>query len=533
MERKRERMVFMKLHLSQNLITEPYEKKWQFAIGSCHAATLLRKDAIDMLSQVHQDLGIQYVRCHGIFNDDMNTINTFSNVLTVPGSDKFQEYSFYKVGVVYDNLLSIGMRPFVELSFMPKMLAVNKDHGKSFYGSLMCLPEDYKAWSDYIKAFITFLLHRYGEEEVSKWYFEVWNEPDLQGMFFQGTQEDYFQLYQVTATAIKEVCPSLQVGGPSTSGSKWITSFIEHCESNHLPLDFVSTHQYAGDPFLGISDDSAPDGVNNSTDTAAPAAEEYNMDAVQEQMAQLAAAFQQMPAETPFLTILRTMMPDPSETTEMDRDVFTKNAQIVKKQAKDYPVFYTEWNFSASFGCYSNDTTKVASYDLRTALSTNPYVDGSSIWCYSDIFEELHQFTEEFHGGFGLQTIHGIKKPVYHGLQMLADAGDKRILLSPECLMSDDASNPVPTEAAAFESPTEKQILLFRQSMKQLDLPAEEVSISVELPQMPKQVYLQRIDATHCNPLKLWEEDGCPKDLTPVQISSLKDNDVYFLRIVK
>ena len=161
----------------------------------------------------------------------------------------FREFNFRACGIAYDNVLSAGMKPFVELSFMPRELAEDPEKtGSFYYRPIDCMPKDLTAWRDYIQRFIRFLEHRYGEAEVRTWYFEVWNEPDLNPVFFQGTRDDYFRLYEATARAIKEVDPHLSVGGPATSGSKWVKSFRNFCEEKNVPLDFISTHQYAGDP---------------------------------------------------------------------------------------------------------------------------------------------------------------------------------------------------------------------------------------------------------------------------------------------
>ena len=236
---------------------------------------------------------------------------------------------------------------------------------------------------------------------------------------------------------------------------------------------------------------------------------------------------------------------------EFDKDIFPKNAAVVRKQAQGLPVFYTEWNLSANFASPSQDMRKVAAYDVRASLAIEDLVDGDSIWCASDIFEELHQFKEPFHGGYGIMTYHGIPKPVFYALRMLAQAGQIRIEL--------DTSQFTDTEAAAFESETEKQVLIYRFCAKQNALPAEPVSVEVELEKAPKRVYLQRIDETHCNPRKIWEQMGQPNDLNNQEVSQIiaasemQDeqlaysyscgvlhteveigvNDVYFIRIEK
>lgn len=536
----------MELQITADLPRKNYEKKWQFCVGSCHASTLLRRDAIELLKRVHEELGIKRVRCHGIFNDDLGTVTRFSQIFGLPMGEHITEYNFYKVGLVYDNLLSIGMQPFVELSFMPEALAA--DPTRSFiYGSITSMPQNIERWKDYIRAFLTYLFHRYGEEEVKQWYFEVWNEPDLVSTFYEGNQMDYFRFYEETARAIKEFCPCLRVGGPASSASKWIDIFVDYCREHRVPLDFVSTHQYVGEPFIGVKEEEEACFYDEKEKKQQKKEAEENLREQQK------AFLKKLPPDTSILSCLRQMFggTDATQRKDMDAELLPKNAVIVKEQAKGLPVFYTEWNMSASFGAYSQDTRKVAAYDVRTSLAMEDLVDGNSIWCYSDIFEELHQFKEPFHGGYGLMTYHGIPKPVYHGMRMLADAKKSRIAL--------DISQFTEIEAAAFEDETEIQVLLFRQNLYQSDEPKETARVFVELTEHPERVYLQRIDENHCNPLKIWEEMGKPNDLTKKEAEYIMEsskmenenldytytdgkavmeiklgvNDLYFLRIEK
>ena len=169
---------------------------------------------------------------------------------SIPRGDRIREINFRQVGHVYDNLLACGVKPFVELSFMPSAMAKGKKLGLR-YDPNICMPRSLDEWADYIRRFIRFLLDRYGKEEVESWYFEVWNEPDL-GVFFAGTQADYFKLYETTARAVKSVDESLRFGGPSTSACRWLPEFLDFCEKNNVPCDFVSTHHYPGDAFGNI-----------------------------------------------------------------------------------------------------------------------------------------------------------------------------------------------------------------------------------------------------------------------------------------
>lgn len=246
----------MEIRIAKNTPVIPYKKHWKYCVGSGHALLALRTDYVRQLRFIHDNLGIERVRFHGIFCDDMRTLNDLSMQNPIPGAEAFEEYNFNACGVAYDNVLEAGMKPFVELSFMPAKLARKKEgeeqRGSFFYKPIIVPPEDWEEWKTYIRAFMDFLIHRYGIEEIRTWDFEVWNEPDLPVAFWNGTRDEYFKLYEVTALAIKETDPQIRVGGPATSNSKWVRSFLQYCRERNVPVDFVSTHQYAGDPLGGV-----------------------------------------------------------------------------------------------------------------------------------------------------------------------------------------------------------------------------------------------------------------------------------------
>ena len=171
---------------------------------------------------------------------------------------------------------------------------------------------------------------------------------------------------------------------------------------------------------------------------------------------------------------------------------------------------------NATFAAYDNDTRLTAAYDVVNAIATDGLVDGSSIWCFSDIFDEMHMFAESFHGGFGMLTIDGIPKPVFQGMKMLAMAGDMRLDLGADALNQEICT-------AAFEKGDKLQILLVRQKMMQEDLPKEKVTVEVSCEKQPESVTLYRIDEEHVNPLKRWEEDGKPVELNAEEIRRYKE----------
>ncbi len=482
----------------------PHKKHWQFCVGSAHAQMALRTDYTRQLKFIHDTLGIERVRFHGIFNDDMRTRANLAEMFPAPGAENFTEENFRACGLAYDNVLEAGMKPLVELSFMPRSLSKNGVIGAFYYKPCIDMPKDLEAWAGYIQRFLRFLIHRYGAEEVRSWLFEVWNEPDLQVVFFSEDKESYFRLYEATARAVKAADPALQVGGPATSGSKWVASFVRFCKENDVPVDFITTHQYAGDPLGGVE----------STGDDLEAEQAEGGESWPERMKRMGERLTAL-SDRSVLAGLRAINPDQTETADMPNSNFCRNSAAVRQQAGTLPLYYTEWNLNATFGAYTNDTRKEAAYDVKTALDVADNLDGSSIWCFSDIFEELHPFVQEFHGGFGMLTQSGIPKPVYYGMKLLADAPDTRIDLGPDATDGEIG-------IAAFTGEGETHVLLFRQKMKQLDLPAEEAVVHIEMSEKPQHVTLRRIDETHGNPLKLWEEMGRPDYLNRAEVESLK-----------
>lgn len=478
----------MEFYIDDKGKTRPHHKHWQFCVGSCHAALAHRVDYIRQLAFVHRELKIQRVRFHGIFNDDMKVVSSLRQYLRLPGSEKFGDVSFFQIGRVLDNILTTGMRPFVELGFMPQLLACGKEQTALSYKGNITPPKDYQQWSEFIRAFIRFLLARYGRNEVESWYFEVWNEPNL-SVFFAGGMEDYFRLYAQTAQAVKSVDDRIQVGGPATATSSWIPEFTRFCRSGKIPLDFISTHQYAGEPIGHV----------------------LREEDIYQRMNRAGERLQQA-AGGSLLEGFRLVFPDTSEQKDLNRTAFYDNALQVRAAAEPLPVYYTEWNLSATCTAPKNDTRQVAAYIIKSVLDLDGVLAGSAFWSFSDIFEELAFFPTPFSGSFGLLTVDGIPKPAFYAFKLLSQLGDKRLELPP-------AQGEV--EVAAFEKGDTRQLLLYRQRHRQETLPAQAVTLYVRCEARPAAVTIQRIDETHCNPLKIWQEMGSPLELRPEQAEEI------------
>jgi xylan 1,4-beta-xylosidase len=223
-------------------------RPWRPIIGSEHLALLLRgpgpggRDVGAELAEafriVNRELGVEAVRAHAILDDSLGVYRD---------SGDGPVHDFPRVDEVMDRLLETGLRPIVELSFMPRDLAADPDATVFDFAGIISPPRDYERWADLVRDLVTHLADRYGREQVRGWAFEVWNEPNL-CLFWSAAESDYLRLYEASVRAVKSVDPTFRVGGPATAAAGWIDDLLEHCRVNNLPLDFLSTHTYGMPP---------------------------------------------------------------------------------------------------------------------------------------------------------------------------------------------------------------------------------------------------------------------------------------------
>lgn len=379
----------------------PLHHFWSEVAGAGRAAEGLRADWQAQLAHVVDTVGYRYLRFHGLFHDDMFVYREEAGVVTP---------YFQYLDELFDALLRLGIRPFVEFGFMPKELA-RETNTVFWWGGHGSPPLDMRKWQDLIAATVEHWIERYGLEEVLTWYFEVWNEPNL-GPFFRGTRSEYFELYRATATTVKAVHPGLRVGGPATSNfvpdarfdgevedtsqhavvleaadlgqlewhPVWLEAFLQFCEDNSLPVDFVSSHPYPTD--WALDEHGRGERLTRPVDA------------------------------TP--TDLRTLR------------------RIVDASA--YPhaeIHLTEWSSSSSPRDYTHDSVPAATFIVKANLDSIGLVDSLSYWTFTDIFEEGGAGQEPLHGGFGLLTQHGVQKPSYHAYRFLNALGSTLIAQGP------------------------------------------------------------------------------------------------------
>ncbi len=426
-----------------------FADSWSHCVGSGHATLSLRADWQRDLARCHKDLGFRNVRFHGILSDDMGTLTDQNDQLL---------YSFHNADKVLDFLLSIGMKPFVGLSFMP--LALSSGNNIVFhYKANITPPRDYDQWAGFIGRLVRHWHERYGADELRTWHFEVWNEPNLSA-FWIASQAEYFKLYSVTRAAIKAVDSSLQVGGPATSSNSWIDDFLAYCAANDAAPDFVSTHHYPTDDFGKPGDNTE---------------------------AQLAAS---------------------------RLGVLAEQSAAVRAKVGDLPLFYTEWSTSSNPRDPLHDEPYAAAYIVKAVMEQQGIVDGYSYWTFSDIFEENYFPSAPFHGGFGLMNIHGVAKPSYRGYQILHDLAANR---AHKVEGHHDTVN-----VWVLSGDTSVSVLLVNLALPRHPIAAESVTIDLTGVEGLGDARVRCIDANHANAKARWMTLGAPDYPTPSEVVDMQ-----------
>lgn len=401
---------------------------WSLGVGAGRVNEGLRAGWLEQLKFVHEQCGFRYVRMHGLFSDDMFTYFKHPDGRIV--------YNWQYVDEVYDRMLSLGVRPFVELAFFPKDISAPDSKTQFWWKANISIDKNnFGKWHDLIKAFTEHVVERYGIEEVSKWYFEVWNEPNLNPGFLDGTRSDYFRLYKEAVLAVKSVNESFKVGGPATSNfiadnrhdgeildnSKsmffpqeeinkqqwkgvWVENFLQYCEKENLPLDFISVHpyptDYALDPVTGRSK-GAVRYVNSLHD-----------------------------------------------------DIVWLHQVLARSKYQKAEIHLTEWSTSPNSRDAMHDLLPPAAYIIKANLDCIGMVNSLMYWTFTDIFEEKGGGEEIFHGGFGMINFQGLVKPSFHAYRMLNQLGDEELYYQDPVFVS-RSSKDGKISAMAFNYPSE------------------------------------------------------------------------------
>lgn len=353
---------------------------WKTFVAVGSARLLLFEHVRQTLREIQSNIGYRYIKFHGILSDEMHVYESAPNGVCT--------YCYTYVDQVLDFLLSIGLKPLIELSFMPKALAA--DTSKSCFGFITSPPKDISGWVALIRDFTRHLITRYGEKEVCSWPFSVWNEPDTNyNMFGFATYEDFYPFYEATYHAVKEVCPAIRLGTPSNYyltqyQEHWIHGFMDWCQEHDCMPDFYNMHFYP-------TTFSAPL-LDTFTETDATGCIHLSEDE----------------------NLLHSF-------------VAQINNYAAQRDSSPMPIYLTEWNASPSHAELLNDTCFLSCYIVKNILENYDLLDSFGFWTLTDFLEEFPIPSATFHGGLGLVTHNGIPKAGYHAFCLLNRLGSELV----------------------------------------------------------------------------------------------------------
>jgi xylan 1,4-beta-xylosidase len=438
------------IQVDPNAPSHPFPHFWEQMFGSGRAVLSLRASYRRDLREVEDATDFKYIRFHGILDDDVGVYGEDSAGNPV--------YNFSYVDQIYDGLLASGVRPFVELSFMPKKLAAQPIEQSFWYHPIVSPPKDWNKWGQLISHFAQHLVDRYGIDEVSHWYFEVWNEPNLDFWAGKPKEDTYFHLYDVTARALKSVNPRIRVGGPATAQAAWVDRFIRHCVENHVPVDFVSTHVYGNDS------------AENVLATKEP--------------------------------VDRTQM-----VCRAARRVYD---QVKASQRPDLPIIWSEYNASYKNEPGVTDALFMGPWMANTIRQCDGLMDIMSYWTFSDVFEEQGVVKQPFYGGFGLIAADDLPKPSFNAFKLLHQLGQQRITLNSDSALLTRRSDGTLVMAVW-------NLFLPEQRGE-----PKTVNIVLNGLKGRRRVLISRLDSTHGSLLAAYDAMGRPAYPTLQQITELR-----------
>ncbi|WIV12347.1 helix-turn-helix domain-containing protein [Proteiniborus sp. MB09-C3] len=473
---------------------EKYKSYWKKLTTFSRASEGLRQSWQNQLKELQAYIGFEYIRFHGVFSDDMMVYNIDEEGNVI--------YNWSYVDELFDFFKKVNIKPFVELSFMPSEIK-SSDEVMFWWRANVSQPRDIKLWTNLVKEFIKHCINRYGLKEVETWYFEVWNEPDLEYVFWIGGKESYFQFYKETVLAIKSISPNLKVGGPSithqiTMDSTWLEDYLIYCDTNKIPLDFVSLHIY-------------PESFSSK-------------EQVQDIM--IEANLGKNPVELMTVWQLLTRIYYDKHHTY---DILTSANDRINKFLPYRPELHiTEWNASSYCRNLINDTCFVSTFIISNVLKNIGKADSIGFWTFTDIMEESKAGISAFHGGFGLINKNGLKKPSYFAYYLLSKLGDRIIEQGEEHIVTKKGEDiqVLAYNYAYFDdlflngdtsalSNTERY-LVFE------DKPSKEIELNINGPLGYYKIIRYQLNREHGSVVDAWISMGAPENMTEEELKYLQ-----------
>jgi len=448
-----------------------------------------------------------YIRTHSLLvtGDGTPALKWGStNAYTEDASGK-PIYDWKIVDRIFDTYVEASAKPFVEIGFMPEALSVKpqpyRHHWQpgnqynDIYLGWTYPPKDYQKWAELVRQLVLHSLSRYGRNEVSTWYWELWNEPDIP--YWGGTAEEYNKLYDYTVDAVKRALPEAKVGGPATTGpasekaAAFLKQFLEHCANgsngvsnkNGAPLDFISFHA-KGRPTV---------------------VEGHVRMGISKNLADVSRGMEIVSSFPKFRTLpIILSESDPEGCAACSARVYPQNAY---RNGTLYPT-YTAVALNNIF-------------KLADKLQTN--IEGMQTWAFE--FEDQPWFD-----GFRSLATNGVDKPVLNVFRMAGLMHGNRLKVESTSavgldeMLKDGVRGTADVSALATRADREIGAMVW--NYHDDDMPAPDASVRLVLSGIPasaQRVLVRhfRIDQEHSNAYTLWKRMGGPQNPTPEQYAQL------------
>lgn len=436
----------------------PFTPTWSRMVNVDQFVWMTRVDMLDQLAMAKAELGFEHVRACGMLDDKMKAWTQDPRDFRIPEKDRQRHLNFQMIDMVIDRLLGIGVKPLYTTTFTPSAMASGSL--EIWQHSNTTPPRDLKEWSRFARDGIEHEMRLRGEAEVASWYFECWNEPNLQGCFFSGNQTEWFDLWAATYEGIKAANPRLRIGGPSTARGEWIEEFLSWTKQRACEPDYLISHFY------------------NNDSEAAPLS----------------------PFDGPASHKVK-------DSPHFGAGVARGTRKLLDRRGYQGELHWNEWGRSWFPADPLKETALEAAYIVKTMAEVSQTADFFAFWCLSDIYDQAGYSREEFQGNYGLLSLHGLRKPAYFAHQFLNRAAGSRVPVGglDEC----------PLEGAvATRTPSGHAVLVYRYPET---VEAEPASgpVSVALPPGAQSTRLYRIDRENHNILAAWKGLGSPAYLSP------------------
>ena len=440
----------------------PLRKTWQYVGNIDQFRWLSRADVLEHLRLARDEMGVRYVRACAMYSPELRVWNYSLADWRSKAPSKSKIANWQMVDINLEALLALGLKPIYTTCFTPVGMTDDTEHACWPDKNPVSMPRDLAQWQEFVAGGLRHHIERYGIEEVRSWYFECWNEPNLGG-FFNGTMEEFFQLWSATWRAVKSVDSQLRFGGPSTARGEWMTEFLDFTAKDGTSPDYLITHVYNNDSEsqpLSPFDGPASYKVKDSPHFASG--------------------------------VIRGLR------------------KLLDARGYKGEVHWNEWGRSWFPHDPIKETALESAFIVKTMAQSSQDADAFAFWCLSDIYDQCGFQSSEFQANYGMLSLHGLRKPAWMAHQLLNRLGSESVAVSG----GDDLFGALATREG------DKGKALVYAYPQQYDAAPEKIEVRVAWP-FGKPT-LTRQGADENNIVATWKAMGSPAYPTPAQLAQLR-----------